>query len=141
MEGDGEYQIKFPIMGWGEKEIAIEIHRDAGQILTKAGNRAPIGICRFMRKRKLDLFEVGGFRQGVEISWVSKKSPMVTTSKEAGAIQEVSYGFDMALMLKGLFSELFFGNIGVEIPTYAKTIIRGYYIKWNQRKPYLMKKG
>ena len=55
-----------------------------------------------------------------KISWVSNKSPRVTTSKEAGEIQEVFYGFDMARVLKGLLAELLFGNIGVEIPTYVR---------------------
>ena len=52
LKGDGEYQIKFPRMGWSGGEISIEIHCDAGQILTKAGNRAQIGICGFLRNRK-----------------------------------------------------------------------------------------
>ena len=51
MKGEGAYKIKFPIIDWGEKEIAIEIHGDAGQILTRAGNRAQIGICGFTRKQ------------------------------------------------------------------------------------------
>ena len=31
------------------------------------------------------------------------------------------YGFDIARMLKGLFSELLFGNIGAGIPTYVRS--------------------
>ena len=99
-------------MNWEEGEIAIEIHCDAGQILTKAGNRAQIGICGFMRKRKLNLFEGNEFHQGVAISRVSNKSPRATASKESGGIQAVFYGFDMARALKCLLAELLFGNIG-----------------------------
>ena len=46
---------------------------------------------------------------------------MVTTSKEAGVIQAVFYGFYMAGMLKVLLSELRFGNIGARIPTYVRS--------------------
>ena len=88
-------------MDWNGGEIPIETHCDAGQILTKAGGRAQIGICGFMRSQKLNFSEVGEFHQWVAISWVSNKSPMVTTSKEAWDIQAVFYGFDMAMMLKG----------------------------------------
>ena len=42
-----KYKIKSPIVEWGEKEIAIEIHCDSGEILTKADSRAKIGICGF----------------------------------------------------------------------------------------------
>ena len=52
LKGEGEYQIKFPRMEWNEEEIAIEIHCDAGGILTKAGNRAQIEICVFLRNKK-----------------------------------------------------------------------------------------
>ena len=107
-------------MDWGEKEIAIEIHCDAGRILTRAGNRAQIGICGFATKQNFKKTDVAEFHQGVEISWAGNKSPRVTTSEEAGATQAVFYGFDMARMLKGLLSELLVGNIGVEIPTYVR---------------------
>ena len=108
-------------MDWGEEEIAIEIHCDAGQILTKAGNRAQIGLFGFMRKRKLNFSDENEFHQGVAISWDSSKSPMVTTSKESGVIKTVFYGFDMDRMLKGILEELLFGNIGVEISTYVRS--------------------
>ena len=107
-------------MEWGGEEIAIEIHCDAGQIWAKAGNRAQIGIFGCMRKQKLTCFEVDEFHQSVAISWVSNKSPRVTTSKEAGVIQAVFYGVDMARVLEGLLGELLFGNIGVAIPTYVR---------------------
>ena len=97
-------------MDWGEEEIAIEIHCDAGQISTKAGNRAQIGICGFMRKQKLNPLEQNEFHQGVAISWASNKIPRVATSKESGATQAVFYGFDMAGVLKDLLPELLFGK-------------------------------
>ena len=34
LKGEGEYQIKFPSVDWAEEDIEIEIHCDAGQILT-----------------------------------------------------------------------------------------------------------
>ena len=51
MEGEAAYGIKFPSVDWGGKEVAIEIHCDEGQILTKTGTRAQIGICVFSRKQ------------------------------------------------------------------------------------------
>ena len=50
LKGGGTYKIRFPSVDWGEYEIASEIHCDAGQILTKKGNRAQIGICVFFEK-------------------------------------------------------------------------------------------
>ena len=44
LKGEGKYQIKFPCMDWAEEEIEIEAHCDAGQILTKTGSRAQLGI-------------------------------------------------------------------------------------------------
>ena len=44
------YRIKFERSDWAECEIAIEIIRDAGGILTKTGRRAQIGICGFPGK-------------------------------------------------------------------------------------------
>ena len=51
LKGEGACEIKPPIVGRGENEIAIEIHCDAGKILTKTGSRAQIGICVFLRKQ------------------------------------------------------------------------------------------
>ena len=64
MQGQGEFGINFPSMGWEEKEIAIEIHFGAGQILTKNGSKAKIGICGFMGKQiteqtKMMIFNMG----------------------------------------------------------------------------------
>ena len=44
LKGTGAYEIKPPIMDWDAKDIAIEIHCDAGRILTQSGSRAPVGI-------------------------------------------------------------------------------------------------
>ena len=41
------YRIKSPSVDWAGDEIAIEMHCDAGKILTKMGSRAQIGICVF----------------------------------------------------------------------------------------------
>ena len=51
---------------------------------------------------------------------MSNKSPRVATSSFDGGIQAVFYGFYMGRMLKGLLSELLFGNMGVGIPTYVR---------------------
>ena len=48
------------------------------------------------------------------------KSHSASTSSFSGEIQAAFYGFDMSRMLKGLLSELLFGNIGAGIPTYAR---------------------
>ena len=112
-----------------EKEIAVGIHCDAGQILTRAGNRAQIGICGFVRKQNFKKTDVEEFHQGVAISWVINKIPRVITSEEAGGIQAVFYGFDMAMMLKGLLSELLFGNVGVKYRHMYETIIARQCIK------------
>ena len=51
LKGGGKYQTKFPSMDWAEEDIEIEVHCDDGQILTKAGSRAQIGICGFIRNK------------------------------------------------------------------------------------------
>ena len=119
MKGGGTYRIKFPSMDWEEKESAIEIHCDAGEILTIAGNRAQIGIYGFVGKQNFKKTDVEEFRQGVAISGVWNKIPRVTTSEETGGIQASFYGFDMDRELRGLLSELF-GNIGAGIPAYVR---------------------
>ena len=111
-------------MDWGENEIAIEIHCAAGRILAKAGSRAQIGICVFWKTDYGTNEKWGECHQGIAVSWVSNESPSVATSSFSGEIQAAFYGFDMAMMLKGLLAELLFGNIGKEIPTYARTIIQ-----------------
>ena len=46
---------------------------------------------------------------------------MVSASSYTGQIQALFYGFDMSRMLKGLLSELMFGNMGAVIPTYVRS--------------------
>ena len=57
----------------GGNEIAIAIHCDAGQILTKNGSKAQIGICGFTRKQITEQTKNDDFRKGVAISWVGVK--------------------------------------------------------------------
>ena len=49
LKGEVKYQIKPPSVGRREEEFAIEIHCDAGKILTKAGNRSQRGIRVFSK--------------------------------------------------------------------------------------------
>ena len=84
LKGEGEYQIKFPSVDWAEEDIEIEIHCDAGQILTKTGSRAQIGICAFIRSKITDENKNENFHTGIAISWPSSKSPRVETSSYAG---------------------------------------------------------
>ena len=51
LKDGGKYQIRFPSMDWAEEDLEIEAHCDAGQILTKTGSRAQIGICGFIRTK------------------------------------------------------------------------------------------
>ena len=51
LKGEWAFRISFPSMGWEGSEIAMEIHCDAGQILTKNGSKEQLGICGFMRKQ------------------------------------------------------------------------------------------
>ena len=70
-------------MDWGEREIAIEIHCGAGQILTKNGSNAHIGIFGFMRGQITHQTN-GDFQHGIVISWVISKSPRGSTSSFSG---------------------------------------------------------
>ena len=91
-----------------------------GGILTESGSRAQIGICVFLRKQITDHSRNIEFRQRIDVSRVSSKSPRSPTSSYAGKIQASFYGFCMARMLKCLLAELLVGNIGVEIPTHMR---------------------
>ena len=72
--------------------------------MTRAGSKAQIGICGFLRRQIKEQTKNGAFQQGITISRVSNKSPRVATSSFSGGIQAVFYGFDMARMLKGLMA-------------------------------------
>ena len=82
----GGYQIKFPSVNWEEEDIEIEIHCDAGQILTKTGSRAQLGICGFIRN-KINGEQNENFHTGIAISRPSSKIPRVSTSSYAGETQ------------------------------------------------------
>ena len=84
LKGGRTYQIKFRIADWGENEIAIEIHCDAGEILTEAGSRAKIRNCGFLRKQLADETNNVEYRRGIAVSWVSNESPRVSTSSYSG---------------------------------------------------------
>ena len=87
LKGEGKYQIRFPSVDWAEEDLEIEVHCDAGQILTKTGSRAQIGICGFIRTKITEQNKNQPFRKGISISWPSSKSPRVATSSYAGEIQ------------------------------------------------------
>ena len=60
------------------------------------------------------------YRQGIAASWVSNICPRVPTSSFLVGVQALFYGFDMFRALEGLLSELFLGNLRLEIPTYVR---------------------
>ena len=51
MKGEGKYQIKFPSVDWAEEDVEIDIHCDAGRILTKTGRRPQLGIRGFVTNK------------------------------------------------------------------------------------------
>ena len=65
--GEGKYQIRFPSMDWAGEDLEIEVHCDAGQILTKAGSRAQIGICGFIRPKITERNKNKPFHKGIAI--------------------------------------------------------------------------
>ena len=117
---EGKYRIKFRSVGWAEEDIEIEVHCDAGQILTKTGSRAQIGICGFIRNKIKWGTKTRTYIPVIAISWPSSKSPRVATSSYAGEIQALFYGFDTARFVKEMSSELHFGNVGCSISTYVR---------------------
>ena len=60
------------------------------------------------------------YQQGIAVRWVGNAIPRAPTSSYAGEAPSLFYGADMARMLKGLLAELIFGNVGSEMPTYAR---------------------
>ena len=119
LKGEGKYQIKFPSMDWAEGDIEIEAHCDAGQILTKTGSRAQLGICGFIRSKIKETNKNENFHTGIAISWPSSEGPRVSTSSYDGEIQALFYGLDAARSIKEMLSELLFGNAGWPIITYV----------------------
>ena len=61
LKGEGAYEINFASVNWKGGQIAIEIHCDAGQILTKTESRAKIGICGFSRKQNSEQTKMENF--------------------------------------------------------------------------------
>ena len=74
----------------------------------------------FSRGQITDVAKNVEYRRGIAVSRVGGASPRATTSSYAGGTQALFYGFDMAIMLKGLLEELIFGNMGSAIPTYVR---------------------
>ena len=120
LKGEGKYQIRFPIMDWAEEDLEIEVHCDAGQILTKTGSRDQIGIFGFIRAKITEQDKNQQFHKGIAISRPSSKSPRAATPSYAGEIQALFYGFDTARFIKEMLSELLFGNVGCSINTYVR---------------------
>ena len=50
LKSAGKITISLAISDWGEG-VAIEVHCDAWDILTKVGSKAPIGIGGFTREK------------------------------------------------------------------------------------------
>ena len=123
-----QYQTKLPIADWDESEIAIEIHCDAGEILTKAGIRGQIGICGFLRMQITEN-EESSVPTGYSDIMGGGKSATVSTSSFAGGIQSMLYGCDVARMLKWPSVELSFGNMGGGYLHMSETIIQMQFPK------------
>ena len=49
LKSDGGLTTKPPIVDWYGGEIAIEVHWGAGEIITKNGSKAKIGVCGLIR--------------------------------------------------------------------------------------------
>ena len=92
-------------MEWAEEDIEIEVHCDAGQILTKTGSRAQIGICGFIRAEITEQNKIKPFRGGISISWPSSESPRVATPSYAGGIQALFHGSDTARLREEMLAE------------------------------------
>ena len=80
----GKYQTKSPIVDWGREDIEIEIRRDAGRILTKAGSRAQVGIRGFIRNKISGEVKIEEFHCGIAIPRSISKSSRVETYSYAG---------------------------------------------------------
>ena len=105
---------------WSGGGVAIEIHCGAGEIMTRSGSRAQIGIGGFFEKANRGETKNDEYQQGIAVSWVSSRSPRAPKSSYAGGNTSILYGFDMAMLSKGLLEDLMFRNMGVEIPTYVR---------------------
>ena len=111
LKGEGKYKIRPPSADCAGNGISIEIHGDAGGIVTKSGSRAQIGICGFLRKQITEKNKNDEDQHGIAVPWVSNKSHTVSTSSSAWGAQALFYCFDMNRTSKGILSELLFGHI------------------------------
>ena len=50
LKSDGDITIRFPIAEWSGNEMALKVHCDDGDILTKGESKPKNGICGFPRK-------------------------------------------------------------------------------------------
>ena len=82
LKGGCGYRIEFPIVDRDGNEMAIEIHFDAGRILTKSGSRAQIGIFGFLRMQ-ITVKAKNLARRRVIATSRLVESPMVSTSMYA----------------------------------------------------------
>ena len=78
------YQIKLPVVDWGENEIAIEIHCDAGGNIDRNGQPGSNRHFWFPRKQITEITKNVGYRHGIAVSWAGNKIPRVSASSYAG---------------------------------------------------------
>ena len=81
---------------------------------------ARIGNFGFPMKKITDRAKNLEYRRCIAVSPARGKIHRVSTSSYAVEIRALFYGFNMAGMLKWLFAELLFGNIGAAIPTLVR---------------------
>ena len=92
----GGIASQFPSLDWGAGEIAIEVHRRAGNILTKNGSSAQISICGFLRKAYTEDAGNMEYRDGIPAAWYSGRRHRVEASSYSGEIGATFYGCDTA---------------------------------------------
>ena len=98
-------------MGLGASEIAIEVHYGAGDILTKRGVEAQIGISGCLIERDKRRNKNKNRLGGIPIEWSSAESPMVETSIFAVWIQDLLRGFGTARFLKVRYMNYYYSEM------------------------------
>ena len=106
LKSDGRITRKSPTLGCGGNEIAIDIHFDSGEIMTKRSSRGEIGIFGLLIRKVNARNKDGVYLVGIPISRPIGKSRMVETSSYAGALKAAFYCFDTARSLKSSLSDL-----------------------------------
>ena len=96
-------------------EIAIEVHFDSGNIMTRSGRRAQIGICGFAAKLITGGNKNCAYLGVIPVACSSVESPRLRTSSYSREIQSIFYAADTARFLKSLAPELLFGIEAVSI--------------------------